>query len=89
MVQHTMCKGFNIPWVRGLICHGSEIDNTLEKVIDIPWEGVSNNIGRVKYSMARGFNMPWVGCLIYHGYEVRYTMGAGFDILWVGVSYHG
>jgi hypothetical protein len=35
-----MGRGFNIPKVRGPICHGSEVDNTLERVVDIPWEGV-------------------------------------------------
>ena len=45
---------------KGHICHGSEVDNTLERVVDIPWEGVSNNIGRE-------LNITWIGDSIYHG----------------------
>ena len=49
--QNTMGRGFNIPWVGGLMYHG--------------YEGLIYHGCRVRYLMDRGFDIPWVGVFKY------------------------
>ena len=69
-----MDRGFDIPWVGDKIISMGD-QNTMGRVsifhgyggVKIPWVGVSQYHGWIRYTMDRGINIPWIMGSIYHG----------------------